>query len=32
MAEAVIRDFVTKKFQEWGFGDFIDNFYLYFYL
>lgn len=25
MAEANI-DFVVKKLQEWGFGDFIDNF------
>lgn len=25
MAEAN-RDFVVKKLQEWGFGDFIDNF------
>lgn len=25
MAEAN-RDFVLKKLQEWGFGDFIDNF------
>lgn len=26
MAEANITDFVAKKLQEWGFGDFIDNF------